>query len=151
MPTVIVSDTSCLILFYKIGELELLNKIYGQIVITETVSKEFKKPLPDWIQVQNPITNLHQGLMSFLDAGEATSIALAAELSDCLLIIDESKGRRVAKEMGIGITGSLGSLIAAKQKGIIHSVKPILDKIKQTNFRISDDLVNKILHLANEK
>ena len=120
-------------------------------MITETVSKEFKKPLPDWIQVQNPRTNLHQGLMSFLDAGEATSIALASELSDCLLIIDESKGRRVAKEMGIEITGSFGSLIAAKEKGIIQSVKPILDKIKQTNFRISDDLVNKILHLVNEK
>jgi predicted nucleic acid-binding protein len=151
MPTVIVSDTSCLILFYKIGELELLHKIYGVIVITETVSEEFKKPLPDWIQIQNPRTNLHRGLMSFLDIGEATSIALAAELPDCLLIIDESKGRRVAKEMGIRITGSLGSLIAAKEKGIIHSLKPILDKIMQTNFRISDELVNKILHLVSEK
>lgn len=151
MPTVIVSDTSCLILFYKIGELELLHKIYGQIVITETVSKEFKKPLPDWIQVQNPGTNLHKGLMSILDAGEATSIALASELSDCLLIIDESKGRRVARELGIKITGSFGSLIAAKEKGSIQLVKPILDKIKQTNFRISDDLVNKILHMVNEK
>lgn len=88
--------------------------------------------------------------MSFFDAGEATSIALASELSDCLLIVDESKGRRVAKEMGIEITGSLGSMIAAKEKGIIHPVKPILDKVKRTNFRISNDLENKILHLVNE-
>jgi predicted nucleic acid-binding protein len=151
MPTDIVSDTSCLILFYKIGEMDLLQKVYGQIIITGTVSQEFRRPLPDWISVQDPKTNLHQGLMSFLDEGEATSIALALEFADALLIIDESKGRRVAKELGVKITGSLGIIMAAKEKGIIQSVKPIIDKIKETNFRISDDLLNKILHLVNEK
>jgi predicted nucleic acid-binding protein len=151
MPAAIVSDTSCLILFYKIGEMDLLHKVYGQIIITGTVSHEFKRPLPDWIAVQDPKTNLHQGLISFLDTGEATSIALALELSDALLIIDESKGRRVAKELGIQITGSLGIIIAAKEKGIIQSVKPTINKIKETNFRLSDDLLNRILRLANEK
>ena len=129
----------------------MLHKVYGHIIITEIVSQEFRRPLPDWISVQNPKTNLHQGLISFLDAGEATSIALALELGDSLLIIDEAKGRRVAKELGVQVTGSLGTVIAAKEKGIIESVKPIIDKIKKTNFRISDDLLNKILHLVNEK
>ena len=151
MPTAIVSDASCLILFHKIGEIDLLHKVYGQIIITDTVSKEFRRPLPDWVLVQNPKTNLHEGLISFLDAGEATSIALAVELTDALLIIDESKGRRVAKELGVQITGSLGSIVAAKEKGILQSVKLIIDKIKKTNFRISDDLLNKILQLVNEK
>lgn len=76
MQKVIVSDTSCLILFYKIGEFELLQKVFGQIIITETVSKEFKRPIPKWIQIVNPISNLHKGLLGFLDAGEATSISL---------------------------------------------------------------------------
>lgn len=151
MPTTIVSDTSCLILFYKIGEMDLLHKVYGRIIITGTVSQEFRRPLPDWISIQDPTTNLHQGLISFLDAGEATSIALALELPEALLIIDELKGRKVAKELGIRITGSLGTIIAAKEKAIIQSAGSIIDKIKKTNFRISDDLLNKILQLVNEK
>ena len=42
MQKIVVSDTSCLILFHKIEELELLQKVFGHITITETVSEEFK-------------------------------------------------------------------------------------------------------------
>lgn len=150
MQKVIVSDTSCLILFYKIDEFELLQKVFGQIVITETVYNEFKKPIPKWVQVINPTTNMHLGLQGFLDPVEATSISLAAEFNRSLLIIDDSKGRRVAKELSISISGSLGVLVTAKNKGIIDSIKPIIEKIKQTNFRISDDLIQKVLQHANE-
>lgn len=117
MQKVIVSDTGCLILFYKIDELELLQKVFGHIIITETVvSKEFKRPVPKWIQVINPSTNLHVGLQGFLDPGEATSTSLATEFKGSLLIIDEKKGRKVAKELGLAISGSLGVLVTAKTK-----------------------------------
>lgn len=92
MQKVIVSDTSCLILFYKIGELDLLNKVFDQITITNTVALEYKRNLPEWILVQEPSSNLHLGLKGFLDSGEATSISLAFECKDSLLIIDEAKG-----------------------------------------------------------
>lgn len=151
MQKIIVSDTSCLILFYKIGEFELLQKIFGHIIITEKVFTEFKRPIPEWIQVINPTTNLHLGLQGFLDPGEATSISLATEFKGSLLIIDESKGRKVAKELGIAISGSLGLLVTAKNKGIIDSVKPIIEKIKQTNFRMSERLIEKMLRHANEQ
>jgi len=82
--------------------------------------------------------------------GEATSIALASTNENSLLIIDESKGRKVAKEMGVQITGSLGLLVAAKQKGYIEAVKPILEKIQQTNFRISENLIQVVLYKVNE-
>ena len=150
MQKIIVSDTSSLILFYKIGEFELLHKVFGQLVITETVAKEFKRPLPNWIEIINPGTNLQKGLLGFLDAGEATSISLAIENQGCLLIIDELKGRRVAKELGLEITGSLGILVVAKNKGLIPSVKPIIEKIKNTYFRLSDALVRKVLLHVNE-
>lgn len=151
MQKIIVSDTSCLILFYKIGELELLRKVFGEIIITETVSKEFKRAIPKWIQIINPSTNLHFGLQGFLDPGEATSISLAVEYKGSLLIIDESKGRRVAKELGIAISGSLGILVTAKKRGIIDSVKPIIERITQTNFRLSDKLIRKVLQHVNEE
>ncbi len=81
----------------------------------------------------------------FIDPGEATSIALAAELEESLLIIDDLKGRKVATELGIHITGSLGVLLTAKNNGVIDSVIPIVEKIQKTNFRISDYLLLTIL------
>jgi len=104
MPNVIVSDTSCLILFYKIGELDLLKKLFGKLHITESVLTEFNQKIPDWIEVVELTTNLQRGLSSYLDKGEATAISLAAEHENSLLIIDEVKGRKAAKEMGISVT-----------------------------------------------
>lgn len=134
MPNVTVADTSCLILFYKIGELELLKKLFGTIQITETVSKEFNQAIPEWVNIVNPSSKLDKGLSSYLDPGEATSIALAAEHENSLLIIDEIKGRKAAKELRVQITGSLGVLVTAKQKGHIPAVKPLIGKINRQTF-----------------
>lgn len=139
MPNIIVSDTSCLILFNKIGELDLLKKLFGKLHITDTVLKEFNQPVPDWIEVIRLKTNVHNGLSGYLDPGEATSIALASEHEESLLIIDEIKGRKAAKELDIQITGSLSVLIAAKNKGHLEAVKPIINNIQKTNFRISEN------------
>jgi|SRR5699024_3487329 len=150
MPNVTVSDTSCIILFFKLGELDLLKKLFGEIHVTETVAQEFNQPLPDWIKVVNPKTDLHKGLSGYLDAGEATSIALASEHDYSLLVIDEIKGRKAAKELGISVTGSLGVVVTAKNKGHIKAVKPILEKIQKTNFRISGELIERVLEKVNE-
>ncbi|MCC5913570.1 MAG: DUF3368 domain-containing protein [Balneolaceae bacterium] len=150
MPSVIVSDTSCLILFHKIGELELLKKLFGKLHITETVLKEFNQKIPDWIEVIEPTSDLQKGLSSYLDKGEATAIALSAEHENSLLIIDEVKGRKAAKEMGISVTGSLGVLVAAKNMGHIQAVKPLTEKIQRTNFRISEELIVRVLEKVNE-
>lgn len=90
-------------------------------------------------------------MSSFLDVGEATSIALASELDGALLFIDELKGRRAAKELEILVTGSLGVLVAAKQKGHISEIKPIIEKIQKTNFRISEKLIKRVLAKVNEE
>lgn len=150
MQNVTVSDTSCLILFYKIGKLELLKKLFGKIYITETVQKEFNKAVPDWFEVVQPSSNLGKGLSGYLDSGEATSISLALEHENSLLIIDEMKGRKAAKELGISITGSLGVLVAAKRKGHIQAVKPLIEKISETDFRISKDLISGVLKSVDE-
>ncbi len=150
MPNVIVSDTSCLILFYKIGELDLLKKLFGKLHITETVQKEFNQSIPNWIEIVEPTTDVQKGLTSYLDKGEASAIALASELENSLLIIDEIKGRKAAKEMCISVTGSLGVLIAAKNRGHIQTVKPFIEKIQKTNFRISEELIERVLENVNE-
>ena len=85
-----------------------------------------------------------------MDKGEASAIALTSEHENSLLIIDEIKGRKAAKEMGINVTGSLGVLVAAKKIGHIQAVKPLIEKIQKTNFRISEELTERVLEKVNE-
>lgn len=146
----IVCDASCLILFNKIGNLDLLHQVFGKILITDTVAEEFGHSIPEWIQVRPPNSILQKGLLNILDAGEASAITLAAELKDALLIIDEFKGRKVAKKMGLTVTGSLGVIIIAKYKGHISSVKAIIEKIERTNFRISPSIIQSVLKKVDE-
>jgi predicted nucleic acid-binding protein len=151
MQPVIISDTSCLILLDKIGELHLLQQLFGTICTTQTVADEFGGTLPDWISIQNPQNETYQRVLeASVDRGEASAIALALEQQDCLLIIDEFKGRRLARQLGLTITGTLGVLVEAKQSGRIPLLKPVLDKVKATDFRLSTQLESEILRLAGE-
>jgi len=150
MPKSIVCDASCLILLNKIGRLDLLQKVFGRILITPEVHSEFNQPLPKWIDIQSSTSSLQKGLLNILDKGEASVISLASELDDSLLVIDESKGRKIAIQMDLAITGTLGILIIAKRKGIISKVKPVLIEIQKTNFRISQELIDSVLKLVDE-
>jgi predicted nucleic acid-binding protein len=151
MHKTIISDTSCLILLDKIGELELLHKLFGTITTTNEVATEFGQPLPHWFEVKEATDKNYQSIIeASVDKGEASAIALAVEFDDCLLIIDDLKGRKFAQQLGLTITGTAGIIIDAKLAGIITSVKPILFKIKTTNFRLTEQLELLILEKAGE-
>ncbi|HRE64389.1 MAG TPA: DUF3368 domain-containing protein [Ferruginibacter sp.] len=151
MHKTIISDTSCLILLDKIGELAILNKLFGTIITTTEVVDEFGQPLPVWIELRQPTDKNYQSIIeASVDKGEASAIALAVELNDCLLIIDDLKGRKLAHQLGLTIIGTIGVIVDAKLAGIIPSVRPILSKIKATNFRITEQLELLILKRAKE-
>ena len=151
MRSIIISDTSCLILLEKIGELLLVHELFGDVTITPEVAVEFGAEIPDWCKIQSPENKTYQKILeTSLDKGEASAIALAIEQIDCLLIIDDLKGRKYAEQLGINITGTLGILVDAKQKGLINSIKPSLEKIKMTNFRLTKALEDRALERAGE-
>jgi predicted nucleic acid-binding protein len=151
MPKVIISDTSCLIILNNIGELDLLRRLYKTVTITQDILSEYGEKLPDWIEVQQAKDHYRQQLLEMqIDKGEASAIALALEVDDNIVILDDWKARKLAERLGLSVTGTLGVIIKAKNTGIINSIKPYLDKIRETNFRISEELEQIALQEANE-
>jgi len=151
MHKIIISDTSCFIILTNIGELHLLQKLYSKITTTIEIATEFGEPLPEWVEILSVKSKDTQRLLEMqIDKGESSAIALALEISDSLLILDDIKARKVATQLGLSITGTLGIIIKAKLEGIIPSVIPILNKIKQTDFRISNEVELQVLKAAKE-
>ena len=147
----IISDTSCFIVLSKIGQLSLLQQIFGDIVTTPEIAAEFGEKLPEWVEIISVTDEHKQHLFELqVDKGEASAMALALETKNALLIIDDYKARKLAKSLNIDYIGTIKILILAKQKGIIPEIKPLLEKIKITNFRISADLELQALIQAKE-
>ncbi|HEY4789686.1 MAG TPA: DUF3368 domain-containing protein [Bacteroidales bacterium] len=148
---IVISDTSCLILLSKVDELYLLNKIASKVFITPSIEKEFGKILPTWIEVREPKDNHYQKILELdLDKGEASAIALALEIDNAIIIVDDLKARKIAENLKLRYSGIFGLILKAKQVGIIENIKPILDKIKKTNFRFSERLLKALLDQAGE-
>jgi len=141
MPNTIISDTSCFIILSKIGELTLLKSLFGQIITTPEIAREFGEDLPDWVIIHQVKDQYRQQLLEMqIDKGESSAIALALELPNSTIILDDYKARKIAERLGIKITGTIGIIIKAKQIGIIPSIKPILNKIKTTDFRLTPEI-----------
>jgi uncharacterized protein len=157
---VIISDTSPITNLIKIGELDLLKKVFETIVLPRIVYEELcvldnQKTIieqTEWLIVKDlKDMTLKQRLLLEVDKGEAEAIALAVELHADYLLIDEQTGRAVAERMGLKITGIIGILIQAKQKGYIQNVKPYLERlINDANFWISTHLLKNVIALLNE-
>lgn len=162
---IVVSDTSVVSYLLQIEEFELLRKLYGKVIIPEMVFKELgfmKSHLSELASLINDdvvevrtFSNIdfYNALNSTgLDDGEKEAISLAVEIHADLLLIDESKGRAVAKQMGLSIRGILGVLLEAKVNGLIPFIKPVLNKLRNdTSFYCSDSIYEMILKNAGEK
>ena len=147
----IISDASCFIALTNIGELDLLRLVYGQIVTTPEIAKEFGEELPEWVEVITVADKEKQKLLEEqVDKGEASAIALALESEEPFLILDDYWARKLAEKLKLNHTGTIGVILAAKRQGVIPSVKPLLEKIKQTNFRLTPELELQMLVQANE-
>lgn len=144
-------DTSSLIILNKINALDLLNKIYSNVIITNYIQLELNEAIPSWISVELTY-NIDQSFLKNFNLGLGeTSIIINAIKNNGFLIIDDLKARKIATTLRLRFTGSIGILIIAKELKLIDSVKYYLENIQETNFRLSDALINKVLEITNEK
>lgn len=160
---IVISDASVLINLAIIGHLDLLQKLYQEIIISEAVYYEITikgagKPgdqevrSSDWVQVMAiKNTKLVKILLEEIDLGEAEGITLAVEMDATLLLIDEKLGREKAKAFGIKTVGLLGILLEAKRLGLIENVTDLMDELRErANFKIGKSLYQKVKELAGE-
>ncbi|OQX78364.1 MAG: hypothetical protein B6D61_05710 [Bacteroidetes bacterium 4484_249] len=157
---IIVSDSSPLISLSLISKLDLLTKIFSNIYIPAAVYNEITTPGKPYSKILSEFASgktksvknkLSVSVLSKdLDNGEAEAIVLALENNIIRILIDEHKGRNIARANGLIPIGSLGILLRAKELKYIKEVKPYLDKLIQVKFRVSQSLYRKVLGYANE-
>ena|SRR3989338_5521158 len=136
----VASNTTPIISLSSIQRLELLKLLFKQIYIPKAVYHEIKtKKLfgykeidADWVKVMEIKGRKYLGfLLNDLDMGEAEAIVLAKEIEADILLIDERIGYDIAKSQNIFAIGTLTVLLMAKRKGLIQSVKPLLNEMIQ--------------------
>ena len=146
-----VTDSACLIGLERIGRLDILSQSFNTVFIPSAVEKELGRSV-DWLIVR-PVQNKDTvtTLKTQIDEGEAEVIALAMELKDVYVVLDDKKARRIAQEIGLEVIGTIGVILRAKKKGIIAEIKPVLNKLEEVDFRISNTLYEQALQLAKEE
>ena len=158
---IVVADTTPIITLMKLQRLDLLEKLFGTVLVPNAVYEELVSnsnyPTEAQMVVKCPFlkrfeVSNHQSIKILrevvgLDAGESEAIALAEENHADLLIIDERKGRRVAKQMELKIIGTIGILLQAFDCEIFSKNEILFyaEKLKNSRIRISDSLFKLIL------
>lgn len=146
----VVADTTCLIALERIDKLDLLQRLFSSVIIPPEVAREFKTPPPEWLTVQSASNlNILTSLRSRVDDGEAAAIALAHELK-VRIILDDRAGRSVARQFGLSVIGTIGLRVVAKQRGLVRTVRPLIDDLERHGFYMTEDLRQEVLRLAAE-
>lgn len=161
MPKLTISNTSPLLYLHAIGQLELLHKLYQNIIIPTAVQVELATganqginvpdPLSiDWIHLRSVQIPAMITLITDLGAGESEAIALALENKDSRIILDDYLARRIATLNQMQITGTLGVILKAKQVGHIQAVKPLINDLRHAGLWMSETLIDIVLTQAHE-
>lgn len=160
---IVVADTSVLLNLALVGELRLLQSLFGTVIIPLAVQAEFERlaatngrfaglALPDWVQMKSlQQTNLPDEALKTLDPGESAAISLALELHADAVLMDESEGRAIAVAHGLRTIGIVGILIQARHAGYLAAIRPVIDDLRIiARFRLSDSLVRQALSVCQE-
>ena len=143
---ILVADCSALVALSVCGSLNLLEQLFASVVVPETVYLEATRPdkkqaqaLKTFLQGKVRQVNLeaYVFLDAFADAGETEAMLLYKQLAADKLLIDDKRGRKVAKINQISTIGSLGVLLVAKEKGLIAEVAPLLQQIEQSDIYLN--------------
>jgi uncharacterized protein len=157
---ILVVNSGPLISLARIGQLNLLPTLFGEVVSPSAVFQEVTQDplLPgakvlakvDWLKVvEASDRDAVERLAVWLDAGESEVLVVAQELG-ATAAIDERRGRSLAATLGVPQTGTVGILLIAKKQGVISAITPLLDQLGVNGVRLSSRLYEEARRLAGE-
>jgi predicted nucleic acid-binding protein len=153
MPMPVISNASPLIALAQVGRLDLLQSLFGRLMVPPAVVRETSSSvvLPAWIDERRLTHPLDpRVLRSRLGDGEREAISLALELPDSTLLLDDLSARRLAQSIGVPATGTLGILLLGKRRGFIGEVRPYLDALLAVGFFVAPTLYEQLLADSGE-
>lgn len=152
---IIVSNTSPINYLILIEQIHLLSQLFQEIIIPQAVYSELSDALapppvktwiatpPNWLKIQ-PVSQPADAIVDLLDPGESEAILLAQQLNADLLLLDDMKARRAAKDRGLAIAGILGILDRATTMKLID-LPATIQCLQNTSFWASESLLQKLL------
>jgi predicted nucleic acid-binding protein len=152
---VVVADTSPINYLVQIDAIELLPKLFGRIAISAAVHAELTyRSAPavvrawlaqgvPWLEVR-PNPDHESAIPASLDAGERTTIELADIIHADLIVMDDRDGVAFARAQGFAVTGTLGVLDLAAQRGLIDLFEAFT-RLKATTFYYRQGLLEALL------
>ena len=157
-----ISNTSPLLYLYRIGVIEWLPRLFGEIWTPGAVERELREgrrrgyDAPQlaaypWITIVEPQYVPSEWLALDLGPGEQAAMSLALEQPARTLLLDDLFARRTAQAAGLTVWGTLKILLEAKAQGIIDRLAPQLDQLANAGMWLSDDMRRRILILAHER
>jgi uncharacterized protein len=149
----VISNSSPLIVLTQIGHLDLLEKLFAQVLVPPAVVREtLSVVLPKWI-IETSLTQSvgPRVLRASLGPGESEALSLALEVNPQWIILDDRPARRLAAALGLPVIGTLGVLLAGKRRGFLSAIRPCVDALVNIGFRIAPDLYERVLGDAGEQ
>ena len=156
MPRLVISDTSPLRYLILIGQADLLPALYSEILIPQAFASDLEHPStpepvrlwlahrPSWLQVVPLTIQPASPPLADLDPGEQDAILLALHLHADLVLMDDREGVQQARRLGLAVTGALGVLDHAAQRGLLD-LAPAIAPLRLTNFRVDPALLDRLL------
>ncbi len=158
----ITCSASPIVFLYRIGALEWLPKLFGEIWMPSCVLDDllqarfigYDVPSPfdlPWVQYADPQLTIPAVWLALdLSSGEVAAMSLAFENQNCLVLLDEPMGRRAAGLIGLECWGTLRILLEAKKQGLTETIAPYVDRLGKSGVWLTNDTCRRILKLAEE-
>jgi len=148
---VVVADTTPLNYLIIIGRVEILDSLFGEVLVPQAVLEELSHPkapeavsrwlqeLPAWLRI-SPVEHLDETIQ--LGKGENEAISLAIERRVKVVLIDERLGRGAAEARGLIPVGTLNLIDLADERGLLDGIAALND-LRQTTFRAPIELLGR--------
>ena len=153
----VIADTGPVNYLVLIANIDLLPALFDNVILPSVVQAELTDAdappsvrnwiadPPAWLEVhETPRNQFDQASLEGLDEGETAAIALAISLDADLLLMDDREGVVVARGKGLRVTGTLGVLDLAAQRGLVNFAQAA-NRLRRTTFRIREELLDSLI------